>query len=447
MAFLPPDQQNQYAPQGQTTNMPSGSTGAPPPQTGGSTGSGTGAQKAGGTPGGGAPTQFGSSASKLGDYLSANAPQIGQQAQNLTNNLNQQYGQIGTDINNAIGQFGQQVQGGYAAPNQDLVNQAVSNPSGFVSNPDNVKAFQAQYNNAYTGPQNFESTTPYGNIQNEVNSAVQNAGLLNSQAGLQSYLAQTGTGNQTRASNTLDALLLQGNPESRQQIQQAAGQFKGLTDQFGNAVTGANAQVPLAQQAAQQAQQYAQQQAGNTTNQFNTALQNQLQNAQNQVNTYNKTIPGFQSGLEAINQGINNWNNYTNTAWDPHFGFKTIAMDNPTANVKVPQMMNAPTVNQVATPDQLATQQALNTLIGNNNLNTIDPNAQVGGYAAPTASNLTPLVNQVIANLQNAQNQTQQQWINPLTTNPHGAQFFAPFTETLQTQAGNLRNLLKQYAS
>lgn len=449
MAFLPPEQQNQYAPQGQTSSntQQQGMAGTPPPQVGGSSGSGTGASKAGGTPASGTPTQFGSSASKLGDYLSANAPQIQNQANTISNQLNNQFQQVGTDINNAGNQFGQQVQGGYAAPNQDVVNQALSNPTQFSSDPNNVKAFQAQYNNQYTGPQNFESTSPYGNIQSEVNKAVQNAGMIGSQSGLSSYLAGNGSGNQTRASNTLDTLLLQGNPGAKQQIQTAADQFKGLTDQFGNAVNTANQGVTAAQQAAQQSKQYAQQQAGTATNNFNSQLQDALKNAQTQTNAYNQAIPGFQSGLEALNQGVNNWNNFNYTSWDPNFGFKTDSMGNPTTGVTVPQMMNAPTQNQVATPEQLAQQQAFNTLLGNNNLNAIDPTQSVGGYQAQTAPSLTPIAQQIENNLQNAQSQTYKDWIAPLATNNHGAQFMPAFNGLLNTQAATLQQLLNGYGA
>src|SRR5579864_7687242 len=188
MSFLPINEQNQQAPQGQTTNAPT-SSGNVPAQTGGSAGAGAGGGAAKGSMTG-TPTQFGSSASKLGDYLSANAPQIQNQANTVAQGLNTQYGQVGTDITNAANQFNQQVQGGYAAPNQDIVQQALANPTQFASNPSNVSAFQGQLNDTYTGPQNFESTTPYSNIQNEVNTAVQNAGFLNSPAGLKTYFAQ-----------------------------------------------------------------------------------------------------------------------------------------------------------------------------------------------------------------------------------------------------------------
>lgn len=282
MSFLPIDkQQESEQMQQQTTNFPAGEA---PPTTGGSAGD-EGGGAAPKTASSGTPTQFGSSASKLGAYLSANAPQIQGQAQKVAGNLNQQYGQLQGNIQNASTQFGQQVQQGYTAPNQDVVNQAVSNPTQFTATPDNLKAFQAQYNNTYTGPQNFESSTPYGEVQGQVNSAVQNAGLLNTRAGLQDYLGRQQT-NPTRASSMLDAVLLQGNPQARQQVEQAAGQFKGLTDQFGQAVTGANKTVQDAQKTAQGAQDYARNAlSGATTNLGNTVnqqYQTAIQKAQQQ---------------------------------------------------------------------------------------------------------------------------------------------------------------------
>jgi hypothetical protein len=288
MAFLPIEEQNQQAPTGTT------SAGNPPPQTGGSSGGGGAPAKTGSATG--TPTQFGSSASKLGDYLTANAPQIQNQANQVVQGLNQQYGQVGQDITNAANQFGQSVAGGYAAPNQDLVNQALANPTQFVQNPGNVQAFQGQYNDVYSGPTSYESTTPYAGIQNEVSQAVQNAGLLNTTPGLQSYFAGKGGPNATKASNTLDALLLQGNPQAQQSIQNAAGQFGNLTNQFGQSVTSADQSVQAAQQAAQQAQQYAQGQAATATNQFNTGLTNAQQQAEAARQAYNTSLGQNQQG-------------------------------------------------------------------------------------------------------------------------------------------------------
>ena len=130
MSFLPINEQNQMSPQGQTTNAPT-SQGNVPAQTGGSAGAGAGGGAAKGSMTG-TPTQFGSSASKLGDYLSANAPQIQNTASNIAGGLNTQYGQVGTDINNATSQFGNQVNAGYNAANPDLTSQALANPIQFA---------------------------------------------------------------------------------------------------------------------------------------------------------------------------------------------------------------------------------------------------------------------------------------------------------------------------
>jgi hypothetical protein len=401
MAFLPPEQQNQYAPQGQTTPSPAGGA---PPQTGGSSGTGAGASKAGGEPSSqGTPTQFGSSASKLSDYLSANAPQIQNQANTVAGNLNNQYAQVGTDINAAANQFGQQVQGGYAATNQNIVNQALANPTGFVSNPGNVSAFQGQYNDTYTGPQNFESTTPYSNIQNEVGQAVQNAGLLGNQAGLQTYLSQNAGPNATQASNTLDALLLQGNPQAQQTIKTAANQFQNLTPQLTNAVTGADQSVQAAQQAAQNAQQYAQQQAANTTNQFNTQLQNQVTAGQAAENAYNNLVNQNNQYLGNARPLLSDINAY---AQQYNQSLPTDLTQYLAPNGTV--YNTAANINNTASSQQVAEANALAQLLGTGYTNPITDATQVGTFNVPTSPTALTSPNMTALELQGLTPLTQQ---------------------------------------
>lgn len=254
MAFvssgIPPEEQNKQAQQGVTTPNPLAQL---PPNAG--PGSGSAGQGGGGTnqAGLGTPTQFGSPASKLSDYLAANAPQVAQEGQNIAGNLNTQFGQTQSDIGQAGQAFGSQVAGGYAPPNQDVVNQAAANPTDFAANPSNVAAFKSQLNDTYSGPANFEGTQGYANVQNEVNNAVQNAGLLNSPAGLSTYLRNNVEANPTPGENTLDTVLLQGNPQAIGQVQGAASQFPSLSGYLGNTVTGADQTVVDAQNAAKQA--------------------------------------------------------------------------------------------------------------------------------------------------------------------------------------------------
>lgn len=307
MSFLPIRQENEEAAQGQTTNTPAATE--EPPQTGGSVGDEGGGAPAKGSATG-TPTQFGSSASKLGDYLSANAPQIQNQADTLTNTLNTQYGNLNQGITDAANQFQQSVKGGYAAPDQGVVGQAIADPTTFAADPNNVKAFQAQYNNAYTGPTTFEGTGGYSDLQNQVGQAVTQGDLLGTQAGLQSYL-QGQSKNPTQAMSTLDSLLLRGNPEAQQKIQTAAGQFGNLTGQLGTATAGADQSVLDAQKAAQDSAAYAQGQFGNAVTGFNSGLTNKLDAANAQNTKYNTDVTALRSALQSGQFGAG-------TGVDPH---------------------------------------------------------------------------------------------------------------------------------
>lgn len=382
MSFLPINQQkdiDETGQQQQTTNFPAGEA---PPTSGGSTGDEGGGPK---TSAGGTPTQFGSSASKLGDYLSANAPQIQNQANTVSGKLNTQYGQLQGGIADASKQFGQQVQSGYAAPNKDVVNKALANPAKFTASPfanNDIKAFQAQYNNAYTGPQSFESTQPYGQIQGQVNNAVQQSNLLGTQAGLQSYLSGQQK-NPTQASTTLDALLLKGNPQAQQQIQQAAGQFKGLTDQFGKATSEANQSVQAAQKAAADAKAYAQGQVNPYVQNFGNTLNTQAKTAQDTLEKYNQGITnnkGTLNSLQALLSGYQGASGKTTPdLLGQYFAQQPLANNISTATV--------------ATPEQYAQNQALAQLLGQQYTPVLNPEqANLAGTANQVPSN-APIFN------------------------------------------------------
>lgn len=302
MSFLPISEEDKDAPTGQTTNAPGAADTPAPPQTGGSVG-----DEGGGAPAKGSatasPTQFGSSASKLGDYLSANAPQIQGQADTLAGNLNTQYGNINQGITDAANQFQQSVQGGYAASNPDAVNQAVADPTKYASDPNNVAAFQGQYNDTYTGPTNFEGTPGYSDIQNQVGQAVTQGNLLGSQAGLQSYLQGQGT-NPTSAMSTLDSLLMRGNPGAQQTINTAAGQFGDLTGKLGTATTGADQSVTDAQNAAAASQAYAKAQFDPLAQQFGNTLNTQLTGANANRDAYNMAVTGNQATAQQYQQQL-----------------------------------------------------------------------------------------------------------------------------------------------
>lgn len=399
MAFLPPDQQNNQAPTGQTTANPGASA---PPAGSGSAGAGTSAPKAasGGSPNTASPTQFGGGAQNLQAYLTANAPQITSEANTISNNLNTGYGQISGDINNTANQFGQQVQSDYTAPNQSVDTAAAANPAAFASNPNDVSAFQNQYNDTYTGPQNFESTTPYSNIQNEVSTAVQDAGQLNTQAGLQTYFAGQEQ-NPTNAETTLDSLLLSGNPQANQQVQTAAGQYANLTPQLQNVTTAADADVAAAQTQAQQAAQAAQTAINPVVAAENTQIQSELAADQAAANTYNTTQTAAQTQAQSINGILNTeptiFQNVPNYNLSQFLG--------PTGNPVTQDL----TLNPIATPastantataQDYAETQALSNLLGANYQDPLNQAnaAQAGTFQTPGSPVTSQDVTQNLAN-------------------------------------------------
>lgn len=432
MSFLPPEQQNQNAPQGQTSPIPGGAT----PMGGGSAGAATGAPKAGSSnpppsPSVATPNQFGSSASNLGAYLSANAPQIQNQANSVTQGLNNQYNQVNTDIGSAANQFGQQVQSGYTAPNQDVVNQATSNPTQFASDPNNVAAFQQQYNDTYSGPTSYESSQPYTAIQGEVNNAVQNAGLLNTQAGLQNYFAGNAGPNQTKATNTLDTLLLQGNPGAEAQIQEAANQFQQLNPAFQNSVTSANKGVTAAQQAAQQAQQYATNQINPVAQNFQTGLNTGVTNANIQRDAYNQALAQLQAQGTSLVAPINAVNEAA-----PSLGLTNYFQDIPGMS----PVINPATAANTASSGQYAEDAALAQLLGQNYTPSLNQTniGQAGTFQTPGSTpNFNNLLQQQVANL--GQKYRQQTYAGQQA---NGAQWSTPFGE--ENALENLAGLLNK---
>ena len=384
---LPENEQNPQAPQGTTTPNPVGNL--PPVQTGGSSGQSSGGTAGGGNPAAGTSTQFAPTASKLSDYLSTNAPQVAQQGQTIAGNLTQGYNQAQSDINNAVSGFGTDVQGGYYQANPDLVNKAASNPAEFAGTTGgeqiqggpagftdkNVSDFQNLWNDTYTGPQNFESTTPYQNVQNEVQNAVTNAQNVQTPAGLTSYLNTQAKGNYLPGMATLDTALVQGSPQALGAIQQAAQPYQGLTDYLGTQTQGANAQVPIAQQAAKDVQGAVRNQftgEGGVIPEFNQNIQNNLATTTDKATAYNNAINNLikQEGegdpakyMQELADAVNAYN--TDTGYQPSIpgaGYTHNAITVPTWNN--PNPLSPPTIEQVVTPEDIANQNAYQTLLG-----------------------------------------------------------------------------------
>lgn len=382
MAYVatdPTQQQNQ-------NQQPGAGGQTPTNQAAPMTSAGTGAGPTGGK---GAPTGAASNQqaaqpfTNLQSYLSANAPQIQDQANTISNNLTNQYGQVQNDVNAGTTAFNNQVSGGYAAPNAQVVQQAAANPTQFVQDPNNVAAFQSQINDQYTGPANFEGTAGYTGLNNEVNTAAQNASQVNTLPGLQTYLQGTET-NPTQGENTLDSVLLNQSPAAIQQVQQAAAPFAQLPGYLSGNVTSADANAANAQTQAQQASQAAQDAftgTGGVVPTWETALQNNFTNDQNEVNQANAQIAAGNSAATPLEQA------YQTYLAQGGYGFS-----NPIESLINQAPVAMPTQAQAASSSDYAEQAALQQLLGSEftgPLNSANA-SQAGQFQTPQVQTSNP---------------------------------------------------------
>lgn len=379
MAYaIDPNQQNQ---QNQQQNVP----GAPPPPV--ATSAAPGAGPAGSkTPTGVANQQTPAQPfTNLQSYLTANAPQIQQQANTISGNLQNQYGQVKSDVNAGTQAFNQQVAQGYTPENAAIVQQAAANPAQFVQTPSNTAAFQSQINDQYTGPANFEGTAGYGSLNKEVTRATKNADLLNTPAGIQTYLQGTEQ-NPTQGETILDSVLLQQSPQAIQQVQQAASPFSQLPQYLSNQVLASDQAAQAAPLAAQQAAANAAAAftgAGGVVPAFQKTLAAEVPAAQAQQNAYNEIINKNAANLNPMNTALKSFEESSGVT----------GLENPlTAYLNQQAITTAPSLAATATPEQYAEDAALQQLLGSGYNPVLDQSnvGQAGTFQTPTAQAADP---------------------------------------------------------
>lgn len=271
---IPKEEENQFALNQQTTPNPI------PPQGSGSTGT-AGANRA--APGMATSTQFGSNAANLSDYLKANEGQVGEYGQRVANDLSDRYNQTMGSIDQGYGNFGQQIQGQYAPPQQNELKSAIDNPADFVKDSGNVDKFKSWSNPQYNGPQSFEDSSVYSDINDKVNRAVQDAGLTKTQSGLGTYLNNYfGANNNTEGMRTLDTALLQRDPTSSAAIKNAAKPYENLQSYLTDTTSKANQNIGNVKNQINQSGQDVRAQTQGATDKFTKDIQDRISNLRTQ---------------------------------------------------------------------------------------------------------------------------------------------------------------------
>lgn len=389
-------------------------TGAVAPAGGGA----TAGAKASPSPSTAAPGNPGTPATNVGAYLAANAPATQNFANNITGQLNGQYQGTENAINTAASNFNGQVNAGYTPQNNQVVQQAASNPTQFVKTPGNVQEFLAQANDQYTGPSQFETNPAYTSAQGAVTAATNNASPYQSFSGTEAQLA--GLGDTTTGEQALDATLLAQTPGANQEIQNAASQISTLPTYLSNVAGVQDADVIAAQNNAAAASQAANAAIGQTAATENTNIGNELTAAQQAEAAYNQSVNSELNTATPIYEAINNAKEYLNNVPNYNLSDWEKGLTNPLTEV-MNQTIDTqnPTAANVATPKDYAEEQALAELMGG----TYNPAAPLAGTnqagtfinpGAPVSNDVNSAVQNYLLNTLNPAFQTE----TNLLTNP-----------------------------
>lgn len=235
----------------------------------------------------------------LGAYIRANQPQTQQMGQKVAGNLTNQFNTTKGAIDTANQGFNQQVQQNTVNLDQDLLNQAASDPTGIAQDQAKKGQFKNMLNAQYQGPQSFETQDFYQGLNDQVSRASQAANTASNPAFLQNAVAMQAK-NPTAGTKALDSLLIQQTPDAYNAVRQASKPLGTLGDYLSQARnTGNTAASQAAQTTAQTAQQTRDKFLGNNgvVSQFEKGLQDKLLAANQQRDAFNAAQTAIQNKL------------------------------------------------------------------------------------------------------------------------------------------------------
>lgn len=372
------------------TNQPNGVQGPVSPTGGGGGAVHLAPSSAVPTVGGGSgpvgkgPTAGGSFAS-LDKYLAANQGQADPLSGKITTGIGQQYNALQNQNTSTLNDINSQVAANATPQNySDILSQEAANPVSFANDTGNVGKFQGLLNATYSGPASAESTDSFTKQQTAVNNAI-SAGnaATGTEAGRENLLSQN-EATPTTGVTALNSAILSQSPTALKNVESAYQPFSNLLTGLSSGAGDINKQIATNTKNANAANTTANQQISDQTGKLQTGVQSKLDAAQSATNAFNKDAQQYDTTIGGITSNLAPLEAVLGTQFAPAYTFPGAA-----------PVVNTPTANTVASKDDLAMQQALNNL-GGQNLNLIDPNTAVGGYAAPGQA---PNINNILGQL------------------------------------------------
>jgi hypothetical protein len=325
-----------------------------------------------------APSAKGSSSgsfTNLNAYLNANKnykQDQGGLAGQIYGNLENKANTIGSKFDNANNDFKAQANQNHIQYNGDLVNKAVNNSSQFVNNQQDVDSFTKLRDAAYGGPTSIQGADQ---LKGQAQNFQSTANLSQSEGGRYSLLNKLyGNPTYNKGQQGLDNLLLQGNSQQLQKLNQVNPLANNLNTNLNTGIQQAQSLVGQYKNDADVARTQTRDALGNAVTGFDTTAQSAVQAANAGRDTaYQQALDNFRSGKISTTDlgkfGItNNTNLYGVNNNDPSSYF---SKSNYTA-----------TKQNVLTPQQEAQIQALQKLSGNSLSGA--PTSILAGYNDPS---------------------------------------------------------------
>lgn len=311
------------------------------------------------------------------DYLNKNPDASGQLGDAAAGKLNTQKLDAETSLKDTTARFGQDVSGGSVNLDQGLLDTALANPTQFAQSPENLAKFTALRDATYKGPQSLESTDYFAPTQSKITGLGTTAASIGNEAGRNS-LVQDLSAHPTQGKTALNQLLLQGSDAAAQKVEQAAGSFKNVEDQWQKFLTDAPGMVSAAKTGTDATRTATQTGLKSTTDQFLSQLQAKTAQATNDRDSFNldyqnidKAISEGGSGLsqkQLDELGISDAYPYLSKLQsfnDPHaLGYygSPVQLSNYTQGGH--PSANVPTAESVASSDDYAREAALQQMAG-----------------------------------------------------------------------------------
>ena len=332
----------------------------------------------GGTQGSVAPTQ--PKFVNVADYLSKNTEGSAQLGEAASAKLAAQRDEAGSAVSDSGSRFTTDVTAGTTNLDQGVLDSALNDSTNFVKDPNNVAKFMAMRDASYKGPQSLQSTDYFSPTQSKVSGLGTTATGLGTEEG-RNALVHSLSDRPTQGKTALNQLLLQGNPAAAQKIQDTAGTFKSVEDQWAQILANAPAAADSARATTEATKATTGQRLGETTDAFKGGLQNKLSTAENERNAFNLNYGNIDNKLNGPHSGadltqrelddlgisdafpyLSKLNDFNSPGALSYYG-KTKPLSNyvygGSANT------NLPTLGGVANNDDYAREAALQQLSGN----------------------------------------------------------------------------------